>query len=193
MSDGGFDFELEPYKDGPEHGVRGTVGSFGRVQIFHTVGKWKSGDVFRASLTGERLPATSLTSRGIGGEPSVTNAASLDVGGVTADLRYNMLGISRAQRALRIRLADRVYRLTKTAAPGGSELRREGVRVTLANGRRAGGPGSLRMRNGAVRGRADATDLAVALIFEATSVSSLSVGSALVSAPFKAVFMTPGE
>ncbi|NUS12046.1 MAG: hypothetical protein HOY69_11695 [Streptomyces sp.] len=192
MSDEEFGFELEHYTRESEEGVRGTVGRFGQVRVFHTTGPWKSGDVFRACLVGEHLPVTDLTSRGFGGEPAVTNAAALTVGGVTAGLRYNMLGVSRAQRALRISVGDRMYTYARTSASG-VELSREGVQVALSNGRLSKGLGSRRRRKGTVRGLADATDLAVALIFEAANVSGLSAGRALVSAPFKAVFMTPGE
>jgi hypothetical protein len=193
MSDNDFGFELEPFEDDTQHGLSGTVGAYGFVRISYAKpASWKSGDVFRTELVGEHLPPASVSGTGMGGEPHLGRKAVLTVGGVTAEIVANSLGVSRASRALRIRLGGREYTYARTGRSGGLELRRGEDRVTLTDGEPVGGAGSRRRRKGAVRGGVDATDLAVALVLEETGTSSLSVGGALMSAPFRAL-MNPGD
>jgi len=185
MSDDDFGFELEPFKNQAQEGLSGTVGVYGRVQVFYVkpVRPRQGGEIFRTEVVSEHLPETHLSGIGMGGKPYLSKKAVLSVGGLEARLVYNVLGFRRTSRALHIGLGDREYTYTSTGSYA-FELRRDKARVVSSQGkwvREAGGW----YRHGAVQGGVDETDLAVALVFEAVDVSWLSVGGALWSAPFR--------
>lgn len=188
---GDFTFELEPFENGTQRGKRGTVGSFGDVMVFYVkpVRQQQSQLMPRTELVAERLPQTSVTGVGTGGRPSLTRAA-MEVDGVAGTLKYNAFGIRRASRALHIGYADRHYTYTYTKSMA-IELRREGAHVAIKRGRFV--PGVGRYRAGSAQGAVDEIDLAIAIVFEAVDTDSLSLGTALASAPFRGGTEPVGE
>ncbi|NUP66658.1 MAG: hypothetical protein HOW71_31300 [Nonomuraea sp.] len=179
----GAAFELEPYNTREKYGLTGTVGGFGQVDVFYVRPvNHRPGDLLRSEVVGEHLPETYVTGIGMG-EPYMSRKATLSVGGVIGKLAYNVLGLRRESRALHVSLADRTYTYASTGDKQAVELRRAEARVTFRDGahvRRAG-----YRRIGTVTGPVDATDLAVALVFERVDVAWLSVGGVLRTAPFR--------
>lgn len=187
---GDFTFELEPFENGAQRGKRGIVGPFGDVMVFYVKPvRQQSQAMPRTELVAERLPQTSVTGVGAGGRPSLTRAV-MEVGDVAVTLKYNSFGIRRASRALHITYANRDYTYTYTTSMD-IELRREGARVAIKRGRFVQGVG--RYRTGSVHGAVDEVDLAIAIVFEAVDTDSLSLGTALASAPFRGGAEPVGE
>ncbi|MGX1542311.1 hypothetical protein [Streptomyces adustus] len=134
-----------------------------------------------AELFGECLPHTEYT--GIGsGYPSLSGA-KLSVAGQDVSLRHNSLGLNRHTRALKLSYQDRSYTYTATGYAKPSQLVRDGVQITVGPGS-TGSPRDRGVRTGYAVGTVDAVDLALALIFEVVDTSTLTLGGALVSAPF---------
>lgn len=193
MSDDDLRFELEPFDNQAQSGLSGTVDGYGQVRVFHVkpVRPPQPQDVFRTELVGEHLPEAYLAAKGLGGQPSLGKSAVLGVDGVTGTLSHNALGVRRASRAVRIGLGDRAY--TYAATPGFSnrvELRRDGARVSFANGKLVPGLGARRL--GAAHGAVDAVDLAIALVLEGVDVSSLTLAGTLAHAPFRLLNLPDG-
>ena len=178
-----FTFELEPFENDAQRGMRGMVGPFGDVMAFYVkpVRPGNAGAYLRAHLVSEHLPETFVDGVGMGGQPSLTRAV-IEVGGVQGTLKYNRLGLRRASRALHITYADREYVYTATRGMG-AELSCPGAKVTFRTGEfvsQSRIPSSRIGEGSRGRGRP-----AIALVFEAVDTDSLSLGTALASAPFR--------
>ncbi|WP_433891654.1 hypothetical protein [Streptomyces sp. CA-111067] len=137
----------------------------------------------------EHLPEASFTAPGMTGQPSLAKG-KMRVGETQVEVSYNVHGVSRASRALHLRYEDRAY--TYESKPGGEavELRRDGARIAMANGKHRRYVGFPRI--GTAWDGVDEIDLAIALVLEAVEVSSLSLGGVIAITPWR-LLNSPGD
>ncbi|WP_431042103.1 hypothetical protein ACQUSR_09420 [Streptomyces sp. P1-3] len=157
----------------------GTVGSLGAVEVAYPTERADyRGLHFRASVTGQYLPATSYFGREYAGRPSLAEG-ELSVAGNPASLSRNAWGLTRRGRALRIAAEGREYVYAEHRNRRGHELRRSGagVRMTRSHWKN---PQTI---SGICQGAADGLDISLAILLESVYTRNLSVRGALVSAP----------
>lgn len=178
-----FTFELEPFENDAQWGMRGLIGPYGETMVFHVkpVKEHTRGAMLRTHLVSEHLPETYVDGIGMGGRPS-TVKATMQVGGVAGTLKYNSFGLRRTSRALHITYSGRLYTYSYTKGLN-VELSRSGAQVAIKTGRFVRGTGHY--RNGSIQGAVDEVDLAIAIVFEAVDTGPLSPGTALLSAPLR--------
>ncbi|MEV6330314.1 hypothetical protein [Streptomyces sp. NPDC051909] len=175
-------FTLAPWKEGrrPDvrSGWRGTSPEFGEIVLTCPLPRVVPESVV-SEARGGLLPVTTFESRGIHVEnlrlPTL-NRATLRVGDRHVYLARNRIGATLVQRALQLRHAGDAYRLAALDRRGYTLTRAAddedpGVTVTVRESGRGKG---ARLAVRAEGGRAEAADLALALIFAGVDRSALT-------------------
>ncbi|MGW8328146.1 hypothetical protein ACWGLE_09625 [Streptomyces sp. NPDC055897] len=174
-----FEFDLIPIHSATVHGYRGLIGPFGDITVRAVVEK-QSGRKNSVEVSGEGFPDVVFTSGREGGRPSLPDGR-LTVDGVDVPVDFQGKGFRKTARRLDMRWGGRqyTYRSTGPSGPGReATLQREGASVTI---RRAVGKVGIE-RTGCAQGDVDATDLAIAVVFEPTDTSALTLSGTLLDA-----------
>ncbi|MEU6380035.1 hypothetical protein [Streptomyces sp. NPDC046909] len=175
MSD--FAFDLTPLTADGVQGYRGRIGPFGDVEVRSVLADGNTHHN-RTVLAGDRFPETVFSGGGTGGVPSL-DGGWLQIDGIPVRIDLRVKGVRKGSRWLDIRHLDRAY--TYRSAGEGKEAVLSRGPVSVRIDRAVGKPGVERA--GAAEGGADATDLAIALVFEQVDTASLTLTGALLAIP----------
>ncbi|MEV0981301.1 hypothetical protein [Streptomyces sp. NPDC049915] len=158
-------------------GYRGSVGPFGDVDVrsMLTSGATRHNE---AVLKGEHFPETVFSGGGSGGVPSL-DGGWLQIDGIPVRIDLRVKGVRKGSRWLDMWYLDRQY--TYRSAGQGKEAVLSRGPVTITIDRAVGKPGVERM--GRAEGGADATDLAIAIVFEQVDTACLTLTGALLAIP----------
>ncbi|MFJ2819419.1 hypothetical protein [Streptomyces sp. NPDC087294] len=172
-----FEFELTPIMTRDAQGVRGKIGPFGEVDVrsILAVGTTQHNQTV---LAGERFPETVFSGGGSGGVPSL-DGGWLQLNGVPVRIDLRVKGVRKGSRWLDMWYLDRQYTYKSGGQGKEAVLSRGSVTVTID--RAVGRQGVERV--GKAEGEADATDLAMALIFEQVDTACLTLTGALLAIP----------
>ncbi|MFK3733388.1 hypothetical protein ACI2LJ_24355 [Streptomyces sp. NPDC088090] len=190
---GSADFTL--HHTGPAGGARlltpapsweGSVPGLGGVRVRCGPAPGRSDAFAQVSVDGERLPAGVFSGIRYGHAP-LPSRVRLRVGPHTGATSRFRSGITRDQRALRVRLGDRAYRYRQGRDKRVHELLRPGlrIRVTRDDWYR---PLTLTVRT---EGPADALDLSLALLLQGVYTRHLSQAGRWFSLPFRILNRMP--
>ncbi|MFB8078154.1 MULTISPECIES: hypothetical protein [unclassified Streptomyces] len=164
----------------------GVIPGLGAVELRYGNAVGRGDDFAQVSVAGEHLPQGVFSGIRFGRAP-LPARARLRVGEHTGTLSRRRSGLSRDGRALRIGLAGRAYRCRRGQDKRVTELLRQGVvvRVTRDDWSR---PVTLDVRT---EGRADAVDLALALLLQGVYTRHLAQGGRWYSLPGRILNRTP--
>ncbi|MFJ6798520.1 hypothetical protein [Streptomyces sp. NPDC091268] len=165
-------------------GFRGVVGPFGYVETFIEDPPRHQPATRQAHLRGAGFPET-LFSGGAHSLPSL-DGGWLKVDGTVADMELVVTGVRKGARWLQIDHRGRRYRYVSGGDWRDARLSRDGVGVSIRNGRDIPGVGWGRI--GRAEGDVDATDLAIAIVLEMVDRSALSTLNALLGLPGHLLF-----
>ncbi|MFB7343128.1 hypothetical protein ACFCZ6_24015 [Streptomyces hydrogenans] len=190
---GSADFTL--HHTDPEGGARlltpapswvGSVPGLGGVRVRYGPVPGRSDAFAQVSVDGEGLPAGVFSGIRYGHAP-LPSRARLQVGPHTGATSRFRSGLTRDQRALRVRLGDRAYRYRQGRDKRVHELLRPGlrIRVTRDDWYR---PLTLTVRT---EGPADALDLSLVLLLQGVYTRHLSQGGRWFSLPFRILNRMP--
>ncbi|MFI8907787.1 hypothetical protein ACIGV8_20000 [Streptomyces albidoflavus] len=179
MGLGEGEYALERWRDrsGPrwnrKHGYRGSLGEFGAVEVVCPA--QRHGDTYVTEIRGKSVPLVAFSGWAWGAKPSL-HLGRLTVAGEGIRLRRNRWALTRQGRALRFQVAGRAYRYYATSPRHRHRaLAREGVEIEVRRPR--GGVGKLATVR--VRGAADATDVALAVVMCGVNTRNLTRGGAV--------------
>ncbi|PSJ26999.1 hypothetical protein B7P34_19930 [Streptosporangium nondiastaticum] len=147
------------------------------------------------NVEGQALPHTALMGRDFSGQPTLPDS-TLRLGIKSTKLKVRNLGLTKSARAVHFSIADRNYVLKSAGAYGNVAVQREDVQVyfrqadDVVDCYRAQRKSTL----GTVEGPADATDLAIALLFTEVDTYSFTAGMSTFVGSLKAVgsLLQPG-
>ncbi|MFI6247150.1 hypothetical protein [Streptomyces sp. NPDC051016] len=179
----GFEFEVEPERDGPvQRGYAGVAGPFGAVRVFRPQGRSGADPLRQAVLSGAHFPAA-LFSGGAGNLPSL-DGGMLKIDDAVVDMELKVIGVRKGSRWLEMH--HQGFRYQYTSAKGTARLERDGANVTMGRGRYIRGVGGTRL--GRAEGDVTATDLAIALVLEVVDTEVLTIAGALLAIPMNLLF-----
>ncbi|GHJ94922.1 hypothetical protein SNE510_44410 [Streptomyces sp. NE5-10] len=190
---GSADFTL--HHTDPEGGSRlltpapswaGSVPGLGGVHVRYGPAPGRSDAFAQVSVAGEGLPAGVFSGIRYGHAP-LPSRARLQVGAHTGAVSRFRSGLTRDQRALRVRIDGRAYRYRQGPGKCVHELLRPGlrIRVTRDDWYR---PLALTVR---AEGPADGLDLSLALLLQGVYTRHLSQGGRWFSLPFRILNRMP--
>ncbi|MFF9097231.1 hypothetical protein ACF1AX_29425 [Streptomyces sp. NPDC014802] len=172
-----FEFDLAPIMTRDVQGYRGSVGLFGDVDV-RSVLSTGTTQHNQTVLKGERFPEAVFTGGGSGGVPSL-DGGWLQVDGIPVRIDLRVKGVRKGSRWLDMWYLDRQYSYRSAGQGKEAVLTRGPVTVTID--RAVGRPGVERV--GRADGGADATDLAIAIVFEQVDTACLTLTGALLAIP----------
>lgn len=156
-----------------KHGYRGSLREFGHVEM-ETPARLV-GPHYVTELRGKSVPLVTFSGWPFGGKPSLA-FGQLTVAGESVPLRRDRWALSRQGRALRFEVAGRAYRYYATSRRHRHRvLAREGVETVTHRPRRGEGKSATV----SVRGPADATDVALAVLLCGVNTRNLTPGGAV--------------
>ncbi|MFR9795397.1 hypothetical protein ACL02U_05720 [Streptomyces sp. MS06] len=132
----------------------------------------------RTVLTGEQFPEAVFSGGGTGGVPSL-DGGWLQIDGVPVRIDLRVKGVRKGSRRLDMWYLDRQYTYRSGGSGREAVLSRGPVRVTIDG---VTGKAGVE-RSGSAEGGADATDLAVAIVFEQVDTACLTLSGALLAIP----------
>jgi hypothetical protein len=172
-----FEFDLAPIMTREIQGFRGRIGPFGEVDVRSVLATGTT-QHNQTVLKGEQFPEAVFSGGGTGGVPSL-DGGWLQVDGVPVRIDLRVKGVRKGSRWLDMWYLDRQYTYRSAGQGKDAVLSRGPVTVTIG---RAVGKSEVE-RVGQVEGSADATDLAIAIIFEQVDTACLTLAGALLSIP----------
>jgi len=164
-------------------GCRGIVGTLGEVTVERVGLRSHDGGAqrTRAEVRGAEVPAVVLTGRAVWGEEPSLDGAELTVDGGSVPWKMNVLGVRKADRALRFAYQGRAYAYTLLPKAKGAQLCRDGVCVLLEPFKAKNG---MRGTRGTMSGPTDGVDVALGVVFEQVDTRLLSPKAATALAPY---------
>ncbi|AZS87015.1 hypothetical protein ELQ87_24240 [Streptomyces griseoviridis] len=173
-------FELRPFRAKGTHGWRGVLGEFGEVtvEVRRRQRSVKAGSrQSEVRVHGDGVPEILFLTVGPA-RPTLRNAR-LTVGGEAVPVAFDGRGLRNTARALRFTCRERAHTYVAESWDRGGTLSRSGVVVSVRRGKSPTGKGMSGL--GTVEGVADATDLALAALFEAVDRQELTTSGAVAS------------